>query len=88
MLNIYFKLAIANHDHLLKLIVSKPRFYTIFNYVPSLLALIPSILFNSLGNNEVGDAGATAIAEALRVTWSLKILRLVYGKALDTISLQ
>lgn len=83
----YFNLAIANRDHLLKLVVSKPRFYTSFNYVPSLLTLIPSTLFNSLGNNEVGDAGATALAEALKVTWSLKILRLVYGEALDTISL-
>ena len=42
-------------------------------------------LFNSLGDNEVGDAGATALADALRVSQSLKILRLVHSKVLNTI---
>ena len=48
-------------------------------------SLIPNTLFNSLGDNEVGDAGAIALADALRVTQNLKILRLVYGEVLHTV---
>ena len=40
-------------------------------------SLISSTLFNSLGDNEVGDAGATALADALRVNQTLKVLKLV-----------
>ena len=47
-------------------------------------SLISSTLFNSLGDNEVGDAGATALADALRVSQRLKILRLVHSEVLNT----
>ena len=45
----------------------------------TVLLLIQSPLFYSLGDNEIGDKGATNLADTLRVNHSLKTLRYLFS---------